>query len=106
VRWRGVGDIPDSGLVLREKFAAFDAAARFGLVACEDREPAKCFCGKVICGIVTPDQCELFGTSCTPTNPIGPCMVSSEGTCQAWFKYNRHGGRVQQHRTVESEAVR
>ena len=59
------------------------------LVAAADREPAKCLCGKVISGLVTPDQCELFGSTCTPINPIGPCMVSSEGTCQAWFKYKR-----------------
>lgn len=89
VRWRGIGDIPDSGLVLREAYREFDAASRFGLVAAADREPAKCLCGKVISGLVTPDQCELFGSACTPINPIGPCMVSSEGTCQAWFKYKR-----------------
>jgi hydrogenase expression/formation protein HypD len=55
----------------------------------EDREPAGCLCGKVITGAATPHECRLFGKACTPINPIGPCMVSSEGTCQAYFKYAR-----------------
>jgi len=92
VRWRGLGVIPGSGLVLRPAFAKYDAELRFHIAKPEDREPKGCLCGQVIAGRVTPDQCTLFGTTCTPIRPIGPCMVSSEGTCQAWFKYARGGG--------------
>jgi hydrogenase expression/formation protein HypD len=88
-RWRGLGVIPQSGLALRPEFADFDAAMRFGLTPPEDREPPGCLCGRVITGLATPRDCALFGTRCTPIHPIGPCMVSSEGTCQAWFKYRR-----------------
>lgn len=87
VRWRGLGTIPASGLVFRSSCRSFDAAERFGLVAPEDIEPKGCICGKVITGSALPTECRLFGTACTPVRPIGPCMVSSEGTCQAWFKY-------------------
>ncbi len=91
VRWRGLGVIPDSGLVLRPSLSGFDAARRFALNLPEEREPRGCLCGQVIAGRVTPERCRLFGRTCTPINPIGPCMVSSEGTCQAWFKYARDG---------------
>lgn len=89
MRWRGLGVIPQSGLGLRVKYQSFDAIQRFGLSVPADREPKSCICGQVITGLATPHDCELFATSCTPINPIGPCMVSSEGTCQAWFKYKR-----------------
>lgn len=91
VRWRGLGVIPGSGLMLRDSLRAFDAADRFALARPEDHEPRGCLCGQVIAGRATPDKCRLFGTACTPINPIGPCMVSGEGTCQAWFKYARQG---------------
>jgi hydrogenase expression/formation protein HypD len=78
-------------LCLRPEFGEFDAAARFGLAAQEDREPPGCLCGQVITGAVTPHACKLFGKACTPIRPIGPCMVSSEGTCAAYFKYARVG---------------
>jgi hydrogenase expression/formation protein HypD len=87
--WRGLGLLPDSGLALRPEFSAFDARVRFALSPAEHGDPAGCRCGEVICGMTTPDQCKLFGTVCTPVRPVGPCMVSSEGTCQAWFKYRR-----------------
>ena len=87
VPWRGLSRIPESGLVLRAAYADFDATRRFGLLRAEDREPAGCICGAVITAAATPHDCRLFGTACTPIDPIGPCMVSSEGTCQAWFKY-------------------
>lgn len=90
VRWRGIGVIPDSGLKLKVLFNRFNAIERFGLTPPIDREPKGCLCGQVISGLIDPPQCKLFATTCTPVNPIGPCMVSSEGTCQAWFKYNRH----------------
>lgn len=93
VRWRALGMIPKSGLLIRSEYAAFDAAVRFGLGAAEDCEPAGCICGKVITGMATPRDCGLFGKTCTPVHPIGPCMVSSEGTCQAWFKYKRVGAK-------------
>ena len=86
-RWRGMGTLPDSGLILRREYQRFDAALRFNLPEPQEREPKGCICGKVISGAARPVQCKLFGKSCTPISPIGPCMVSSEGTCSAWFKY-------------------
>jgi len=89
VPWRGLGVIPKSGLELRPEYAQFDAKVKFGLERPPDQEPKGCRCGEVITGGVTPAECVLFDNGCTPTHPIGPCMVSSEGTCQAWFKYHR-----------------
>lgn len=89
VAWRGLGELPDSGLSIRKRYAMFDARRRFKLSAADNTEPPGCRCGEVICGKVLPVDCRLFGTVCTPVNAIGPCMVSSEGTCQAWFKYHR-----------------
>ena len=89
VKWRGLGTIPNSGHVLRSSLQHFDAAHRFALPEPVDRELGNCLCGQVIAGRATPDQCKLFASSCTPISPVGPCMVSSEGTCQAWFKYQR-----------------
>lgn len=91
--WRALGEMPGSGLDVREEFAEFDAFRRFGIVLGEDHEPPGCICGKVITGRANPGECRLFATACTPVYPIGPCMVSSEGTCQAWFKYRRHESR-------------
>ena len=93
VRWRALGSIPNSGLVLRAAYSQFNAHKRFSIAPIDDQEVPGCNCGKVITGSVTPHQCKLFGTVCTPINPIGPCMVSSEGTCQAYFKYARVAGR-------------
>ncbi|MBN2446370.1 MAG: hydrogenase formation protein HypD [Phycisphaerae bacterium] len=87
--WRAMGTIPDSGLALRWGYEQFDAFARFGVTLGEDYEPEGCRCGEVIQGKVEPLECPLFGESCTPADPVGPCMVSSEGTCAAWYKYNR-----------------
>jgi hydrogenase expression/formation protein HypD len=89
VHWRGLGELPDSGLVFRTRFCRFDAGPRFGLIESSNDEPAGCRCGDVITGRATPADCNLFGRACTPITPVGPCMVSSEGTCQAWFKYRR-----------------
>ncbi|MGC8623871.1 MAG: hydrogenase formation protein HypD [Phycisphaerae bacterium] len=86
-RWRGMGVIPESGLVLRPEYERFDAVRRFALAEPEAHEPAGCLCGKVISGAALPTECRLFGRTCTPISPIGPCMVSAEGTCSAWFKY-------------------
>ena len=85
--WRGLGVIPQSGLKIREKYAAFDAGLRFNLAASEAPEPPGCSCGRVLSGLITPGQCPLFGKTCTPQSPVGPCMVSSEGACAAYYKY-------------------
>jgi hydrogenase expression/formation protein HypD len=92
VTWRALGELPASGLKFREHYARFDARQRFNLVACESPEPKGCRCGEVITGRCTPVDCPVFATACTPVYPVGPCMVSSEGTCQAWFKYHRRTG--------------
>ncbi len=87
--WRAMGTIPASGLCLREEYAAFDARQHFAVAEGPDASPPGCRCGEVIQGKCTPPACPLFGTGCTPVAPVGPCMVSSEGTCAAWFKYGR-----------------
>lgn len=87
--WRGLGEIPESGFALRPEFAAFDAAKHFGF-APEDREQVSlCSCGDVICGRISPMECPMFGGACTPDQPVGPCMVSSEGACAAAYHYQR-----------------
>jgi len=87
--WRALGCIAASGLELKGEYADFDAARRFDLPTFEDYDPPGCRCGDVICGRCLPADCELFGRSCTPRRPVGPCMVSSEGSCAAHFKYHR-----------------
>ncbi|MCX5645970.1 MAG: hydrogenase formation protein HypD [Phycisphaerae bacterium] len=87
--WRGVGKIAKSTLALKEQYRQFDAFKRFGLQDKPGKEIKGCRCGEVLCGLIEPMQCPLFGTRCTPQKPVGPCMVSSEGTCAAWFKYGR-----------------
>jgi hydrogenase expression/formation protein HypD len=87
--WRGLGCIPQSGLSLRPEWARFDAAKRYGIDIGHGREPPGCVCGQVLCGKLRPHQCGLFGNVCTPATPVGPCMVSSEGSCAAAFKYGR-----------------
>ena len=86
-RWRGIGVIPDSGLAIRDEFASFDAARRLPVVVEEPKEQSGCLCGEILKGKVTPLQCPLFRTVCTPEDPVGACMVSSEGTCAAEYKY-------------------
>ncbi len=85
--WRGIGTIPGSGLAIREPFAAFDAARRHGVSTAGGREHPGCRCGDVVRGMLAPTDCPLFGTGCTPEHPVGPCMVSSEGSCAAYLKY-------------------
>jgi len=89
--WRGLGKIEKSTLVLRGQYGQFDAFRRFGIEDGPGKENPGCRCGEVLCGLIEPVECSLFGTRCTPQTPIGPCMVSSEGTCAAWFKYGRRG---------------
>ncbi|NLF32683.1 MAG: hydrogenase formation protein HypD, partial [Planctomycetes bacterium] len=87
--WRAIGTIDDSGLVLRDAYARFDAVTALDVALGADYEPPGCRCGQVIQGKVLPTECPLFGKACTPAAPIGPCMVSSEGVCAAWYKYGR-----------------
>ena len=86
-RWRGLGEIPESGFALREEFSDFDAAKRFSLLPGKASVPNGCRCGDVITGKTRPKQCPLFGRLCVPEDPVGPCMVSSEGACAAAYKY-------------------
>jgi hydrogenase expression/formation protein HypD len=90
VEWRALGVIPGSGLGFKEEWARFDAARRFSVVFGEDYDPPGCLCGEVIQGKAMPASCPHFAKGCTPMRPIGPCMVSSEGTCAAWHKYGRN----------------
>lgn len=85
--WRGLGALPASGLRIRDDFAAFDAARRFPVDIEPTREPRGCRCGDVLRGVMAPSACPLFGRACTPEHPVGPCMVSSEGSCAAYFRY-------------------
>lgn len=89
--WRAMGGIPRSGLELRDRYRQFDALHRFGLTIGTDYDPPGCRCGEVIQGKLDPVECPLFAAGCSPRHPIGPCMVSSEGTCAAWFKYQLPG---------------
>jgi hydrogenase expression/formation protein HypD len=85
--WRGIGIIPNSGLKLAPQFTAFDAMSAFEVKVEPVRETKGCICGEIIRGIATPLKCPLFRKVCTPENPIGPCMVSSEGSCSAYYMY-------------------
>lgn len=88
--WRGLGRVPASGLELRGEYASFDARRRFAPKAPAARSASGCRCGDVLCGRIDPAECALFGRECTPAKPLGPCMVSSEGSCAAHFKYGAH----------------
>jgi hydrogenase expression/formation protein HypD len=87
IAWRGIGVLPGTGLRIREDFSAFDAQVKFGIEVPAESEKTACRCGDVLKGKITPPQCPLFGKACTPEEPYGPCMVSSEGSCAAYFKY-------------------
>lgn len=91
-KWRGIGEIPQSGLALREAYATFDAAQRFGVSAISADEPAECIAGEVLQGHRKPHDCPAFGIHCTPDRPLGAPMVSSEGACAAYYRYRRHAG--------------
>jgi hydrogenase expression/formation protein HypD len=90
-RWRGIGMIAGSCLQLKAEYSAFDALRRFGLTEVEAPALHGCCCGEVLCGLIEPPACGLFGKACKPQSPVGPCMVSSEGVCAAWFKYGTGG---------------
>lgn len=85
--WRAIGNIPESGLSFNSRYADFDAIKKFPIKILPAKEPKNCSCGDILLGLKTPIECVLFGKKCTPSNPIGPCMVSSEGSCAAVFKY-------------------
>ena len=85
--WRGIGKIEASGLEIRDTYKEFDAKKRFGLTPKDVGEPKGCRCGEVLQGKISPKDCPLFGKKCTPISPVGPCMVSTEGSCAAYYKY-------------------
>jgi hydrogenase expression/formation protein HypD len=88
--WRGIGEIPESGLGLTEAFAEYDAERRFDLSEVGPRpEPAECIAGLVLQGLKKPTECEAFGRRCTPEHPLGATMVSPEGACAAYHKHRR-----------------
>jgi hydrogenase expression/formation protein HypD len=85
--WRGLGSIPGSGLKLRPEYERFDAEKAFVINPPPTKEHKGCLCGDVLRGVKTPPECPLFARACTPERPVGPCMVSSEGTCAGWYQY-------------------
>jgi hydrogenase expression/formation protein HypD len=89
-KWRGMGEVPQSGLKLRQQFAAYDAEVAFDIKQDSAIEPKGCICGEILRGVKTPADCRLFRKVCTPENPVGPCMVSSEGSCSAYFQYGEN----------------
>jgi len=88
--WRGIGEIANSGLKLKEKYKDFDAELIFNIHIESKGENPACICGDILRGLKTPKDCKLFDKVCTPINPIGACMVSSEGSCAAYYKYNSY----------------
>jgi hydrogenase expression/formation protein HypD len=88
-KWRGLGEIPQSGLGLGEPYAEFDAEQRFGVAALTAEESTECISGLILQGVRKPHDCPAFGTRCTPEHPLGATMVSSEGACAAYYRYRR-----------------
>jgi len=95
-KWRGIGTIPKSGLQMRSEYAAFDASQVFGLAEIVADEPAECISAQVLQGLKKPHDCPAFGMRCTPENPMGAPMVSTEGACAAYYQYRRHAARKEQ----------
>jgi len=91
-QWRGMGEVLDSGLKLRSEYQRFDAVLAFYIDPGPTHEPIGCICGDILRGVKTPADCQLLGKACTPQYPVGPCMVSSEGSCSAYYLY---GGEVE-----------
>jgi len=97
-KWRGIGQIPQSGLGLQDKYLEFDAERRFGLTQSSVEEPTECISGSILQGLKNPHECPAFGTRCTPERPLGATMVSSEGACAAYYRYRRiFGARQEEH---------
>ena len=91
--WRGFGTVPASGLQIREEYTSFDAARAFPVEVAPAKEPPGCRCGEVLRGVLLPPECALFGKACTPQSPVGPCMVSAEGACAAYYQYGERKGQ-------------
>ncbi len=91
--WRGLGKINKSTLKLKKQYERFDALKRFDIEEQPHEDKTGCRCGEVLCGLIEPPKCGLFESRCTPEDPVGPCMVSGEGTCAAWYKYGRPARR-------------
>jgi hydrogenase expression/formation protein HypD len=89
--WRGIGVIPNTGLGIRDAYADFDAMRRIPVTPPEPKEVKGCQCGEVLRGVTLPYECKLFARGCTPEHPVGPCMVSSEGSCAAYYRYTDYG---------------
>jgi hydrogenase expression/formation protein HypD len=87
--WRGIGVVPSSGLKIRKEFSQFDAQEVFEISVPDSEAPKGCICGDILTGVKTPPDCPLYKKVCTPAEPVGPCMVSSEGSCAAYYKYCR-----------------
>lgn len=88
VNWRGIGTIPKSGFQVGPEYAAFDAQKKFAIPVAGVEKPTGCVCGEILTGVKVPMECPLYKKTCTPVNPVGPCMVSSEGTCAAYYRYH------------------
>jgi len=90
--WRGIGEIPGSGLRIRKEYSSFDAEMQLPVKVAKSREHPECICGDILRGLKNPLDCALFRRVCTPSHPVGACMVSSEGTCAAYYKYAEGAG--------------
>ena len=88
VCWRAIGVIPQSGLKIRKKYERYDAEVIFDIQVADSMDPKGCACGEILIGTKTPPECPLYKKVCTPIDPVGPCMVSTEGTCAAYYKYH------------------
>ena len=89
-QWRGIGEIPRSGMRLREKYAGFDAERKFGVGSVTSQESPLCIAGEILQGLKKPHECSQFGSGCTPERPLGAPMVSNEGACAAYYRYGRN----------------
>jgi hydrogenase expression/formation protein HypD len=87
--WRGLGVLKASGLALRDRYAEFDAEKMIAAEVEPTHEDKGCICGEILKGLKNPKECKLFARACRPENPVGACMVSNEGACQAYYRYNR-----------------
>ncbi|MDY7015743.1 MAG: hydrogenase formation protein HypD, partial [Cyanobacteriota bacterium] len=103
--WRGLGEISRSGLKIRSGYAQFDAEAKFKIPQAKVDDHQACQCGEILKGVLKPWQCKVFGTACTPENPLGSCMVSSEGACAAYYKYGRLSSRAQTSKAEKAGAI-
>ena len=90
-KWRGIGEIPNSGYRIRKAFEVFDAERKFDIQYITVTENTKCIAGDILKGIKKPNQCKQFGTVCHPSNPLGAPMVSSEGACAAYYHFSNQG---------------